>query len=113
MLFLVRNINAIGYLAACFRLVSKARGKRTVGRFLPSPETYFFFPSCGASQVALVVKSPPSDVGDIRDSGSIPGLGRPLGGGYGNPPAQYSCLEDLMDRGVWWATGHSVVQSRT
>ena len=47
---------------------------------------YLFFSSCAASQVALVVKSPSSDAGDIRDSGSIPGLGRPLGGGYGNPP---------------------------
>ena len=46
-----------------------------------------------ASQVAKVVKNPPANVGDIRDSGSIPGLGRSPGGGNGNP-LQYSCLEN-------------------
>ena len=46
----------------------------------------------GALQVALVVKNPPASVGDIRDAGSIPGLGRSPGGGHGNP-LQYSCLE--------------------
>ena len=39
------------------------------------------------------------------DSGSIPGLGRSPGGGHGNP-AQYSCLENSMDRGTWQATVH-------
>ena len=37
------------------------------------------------SQVALVVKNPPANAGDIRDMGLIPGLGRSLGGGHGNP----------------------------
>ena len=36
-----------------------------------------------------------------RDLGSIPGLGRSLGGGHGNP-LQYCCLENPMDRGAWW-----------
>ena len=40
-----------------------------------------------------VVKNPPANAGDIRDTGSIPGLGRSLGGGHGNP-LQYSCLEN-------------------
>ena len=40
-----------------------------------------------------MVKNPPANAGDIRDSGSIPGSGRSLGGGQGNP-LQYSCLED-------------------
>ena len=53
----------------------------------------------GASQVALVVKNPPANAGDIRDVGLILGLGRSLGGGHGNP-VQYSCLENLMDRGA-------------
>ena len=48
--------------------------------------------SWGASQVALVVKNLPANAGDIRDSGSIPGSGRSLEGGRGNP-LQYSCLE--------------------
>ena len=60
----------------------------------------------GTSQVALVVKNPPANAGDIRDRGSIPGLGRSPGGGHGNPILQYSCLENRMDRGSWWATVH-------
>ena len=47
-----------------------------------------------------------------RDIGSIPGSGRSPGGGHGNP-LQYSCLENPRDRGVWWATVHRVVMSRT
>ena len=47
----------------------------------------------GASRVALVVKNPPANAGDIRDTGLIPGSGRSPGGGHGNP-LQYSCLEN-------------------
>ena len=46
------------------------------------------------------------------DWGSIPGSGRPPGEGNGNP-LQYSCLENLMDTGAWWATVHEVEKSRT
>ena len=46
------------------------------------------------------------------DLGSIPGLGRSPGEGNGNP-FQYSCLENPMDRGAWWATVHGVAKSRT
>jgi len=46
-----------------------------------------------ASQVVLLVKNLPANAGDIRDLGSIPGLGRSPGGGHGNP-LQYSCLEN-------------------
>ena len=46
-------------------------------------------------------KNPPANAGDIRDVGSIPGLGRSPGGGQGNP-LQYSCLENPTDRGDWW-----------
>ena len=53
-----------------------------------------------ASQVALVVKKQPANIGDIKSSGFIPGLGRSPGGGHGNPP-QYSHLENPMDRGAW------------
>ena len=55
-----------------------------------------------ASQVALVIKNPPANVGDIRSMSSIPGLGRSPRGGHGNP-LQYSPLENPMDRGDWWA----------
>ena len=46
------------------------------------------------------------------DPGSIPGSGRSLGEGNGNP-LQYSCLENSMDGGAWWATVHGVAKSRT
>ena len=55
----------------------------------------------GASQVALVVKNPPAIAGDVRDVGSVPGLGRSPGGGHGNL-LQYSCLRNPMDSGAWW-----------
>ena len=43
---------------------------------------------------------------------SVPGSGRSPGEGNGNP-LQYSCLENLMDKGTWWATDHGVTKSRT
>jgi len=63
-----------------------------------------------ASQVGLVVKHLPASAGDIRDIGSIPGLGRSPGGEHGNP-LQCSCLENPMDRGAWQATVHGVTES--
>ena len=51
-------------------------------------------------QVALVVKNPVANAGDIRDTGSIPGLGRSPGRGHVYP-FQYFCLENPMDRGAW------------
>ena len=55
--------------------------------------------------MAQVVKNLPANAGDIRDSVSIPGLGRSVGGGNGNQ-LQYSCLGNPMDRGPWQATVH-------
>ena len=46
------------------------------------------------------------------DQGSIPGSGRAPGEGNGNP-LQYFCLENLVDRGAWWAAVHGVTRSRT
>ena len=66
--------------------------------------------SQGASQVALVVKNLPANAGEVRVVSSIPGSGRSPGGGYGNP-LRYSCLENSMDRGAWWATIHRVSKS--
>ena len=51
-----------------------------------------------------MVKKLPADVGDTA---LIPGLGRSPGGGNGNP-LRYSCLENAMDKGSWWATVHRV-----
>ena len=62
--------------------------------------------------MALVIKNVPANAGDIRDAGSIPGLGRSPGGGHNNL-LQYSCLENPMDRGTWQATVHRVAKSQT
>ena len=49
---------------------------------------------------------------NTKDLGLIPGLERSSGGGHSNP-IQYSCLENPMDRGAWWATVHEVTKSWT
>ena len=59
-----------------------------------------------------VVKNPPANAGDLRDMGSIPGLGRFPGKRHGNP-LQYSYLENLVDRGAWWVTVLWVTKSQT
>ena len=56
-----------------------------------------------------MVKNPTANAGD---TGLISGLGRLPGDGNGNP-LQYSCLENPMDRGTWWATVHGVAKSWT
>ena len=63
-----------------------------------------------ASQVMLVVKNLPTNVEDITDTGWIPGSGRSPGGRHSNP-FQYSCLENPIDRGTFWATVHSTARS--
>ena len=60
----------------------------------------------------LEVKNPPVNAGDLRDAGSIPGLGGSPGEGNGNL-LQYSCLENPMDRRAWSATVHGVTQNQT
>ena len=57
-------------------------------------------------------KNPPANAEDTGDAGLIPGLGSSPGGGNRNP-LQYSCLENLMDRGAWWATVYRVANSQT
>ena len=59
-----------------------------------------------------MVKDLPANAGDIRNVGLIPGLGRSPGAENGTP-LQYSCLENPMDRGGWWATVHRVAKSQT
>ena len=58
------------------------------------------------------VKNLLANAADARDTGSIPGSGRFPEGGYGNP-RQYSCLENSIDRGAWWATVHGITKSQT
>ena len=64
------------------------------------------FPGC------TVVKNSSANAGDTGDAGFIPGLGRSPGVGNGNP-LQYSCLENFMDNGAWWATAHGATESQT
>ena len=59
-----------------------------------------------------VVNKSPTNAGDTRDLGSIPGLGRSPGEGNGNP-LQYSWLENPVDREAWWARVLGVTKSRT
>ena len=73
---------------------------------------WFSVSSLRASHIMQVVKNPPASAGDIRDVGLVFGSGRSPGERNGNL-LQYSCLENPMDRGSWWATVHEVVESWT
>ena len=75
----------------------------SIVRYLTCTEPSVGFP--GGSEV----KASACNAGDL---GSIPGLQRFPGEGNGNPP-QYSCLENAVDGGAWWATIHGVAKSRT
>ena len=59
-----------------------------------------------------MVKNQPADAGDVRDTGSIPGLEISSGVGHDNP-FLYSCLENPKDRGSWWAMVSGVAKSQT
>ena len=67
----------------------------------------FCWHPCGA-----VVKNPLADAEDVRDVGSVPGLGRSPGVGNGKP-LQYSCLDNFVDRDAWQATVHGVTKNWT
>ena len=58
--------------------------------------------------MSLVIKKPLANAGDIRDVGSIPGLGSSPGGWYGKP-LKYSCQENPMGREAWEAAVHGVL----
>ena len=78
----------------------------------------FLCPLMNLFSVGLLYKSFPGGSDDkasacsAGDLGLIPGLGRSPGEGNGNP-FQYSCLENSMDWGAWWATVHGVAKSQT
>ena len=59
-----------------------------------------------------MVKKPPANAGSARDAGLIPELGISPGIENGNP-LQYSCMENSMDRGAWWATFHRIAKNQT
>ena len=83
-----------------------------VGKGTGLRQTSNWVDSSGAFQEVRAVKKPPANEGDLRGTGSIPGLGRSPGGGHGNP-LQYSCLENPMERGAWWAIVHRAAKSQT
>ena len=78
-------------------------GLSFLGSFRTPPISRRAFP--GGS----VVKNPPASAGE---AGSAPGSGRSPGEGNGSP-LQFSCLENPMDRGAWWAAVHGVIERRT
>ena len=80
----------LGTVVGIFPIVFCYQGSWTLGE---RTEHSLFFKN---TQVALVVKNPSANVGDLRDVDSIPGLGRSPGGGH-SKPLQYSCLENSMD----------------
>ena len=56
-----------------------------------------------------MVENPPANAGDVRKAGLIPGLGRSPGEGRSDSP-QYSCQENHVESGAWWALVHGVTQ---
>ena len=82
---------------------------RSFQSFLTIVRLYSYIYICGFPD-GSAVKNPACNAGNA-DVGSIPGSGRSPGGGNGNP-FQYSCLENPMDKGAWWATVHGVTKSR-
>ena len=76
--------------------------------FLPPP--FFWSYANSGFSGGTSGKEPNCRAGDIRNMGSIPGLGRSPGEGN-SYPLQYSYLENSMDRGAWWATVHGVAES--
>ena len=108
----VRNVAMDGLPGSAYPARDQAAGEKGLGLLMDEGVCVGDWAHSRASQVALVVKNPPANAGDIRDMGSIPGLGRSPGGGHGNP-LQYSRLENPMDREAWWATVHGMAKSWT
>ena len=78
----------------------------------PLSDLHFHVTFMVTYQMAWVVKTLLANGGDMRDAGSIPRSEKFTGWGHGNP-LQYSCWENPMDRGTWWAAAHRVAKSWT
>ena len=109
---LLSMILAVGYLHVCYVMLKipslpilELQGGNVLLRFYTACLGPLIRGFPGGSEV----KASACNAGDL---GSIPGSGRSPGEGNGNP-LQYSCLENPMDRGAWWATVHRVAKSRT
>ena len=77
--------------------------------FLPQ---FCFVLFCFFTVILVLAKNSPTNEGNGEDIGLIPVLGRSLGGVHSNP-LQYSCLQNSMDKGDWWAMVHGVTESQT
>ena len=98
-----------------FKMLSPGRTLRILLSWYGEAQEHSFLihaPGCSVSQVALVVKNPPANAGDVRDANSISGSGRSPGEERGNP-LQNSRLENPVGRGDWQAIVHGVAKSRT
>ena len=84
--------------------------KRSV--FIPIPKKDNAKECSNYHTVAFISHEVKASTCNAGDLGSIPGSGRSPGEGNGNP-LQYSCLENPMDGGAWWATVHGVAKSQT
>ena len=93
----VENLSSTKFVLGAKRLETTGLVSKLVSWVLLRQSNKLTKPKGGASQVALVAKNLPVNIGDVRDVGSIPGVGRSSGGRDGNP-LQYSCLENPMDR---------------
>ena len=93
----------------CISLDQELEGKN----YSKKERKKWFLCSSRVFQVVLVVKNPPAaSAGDVRDTGSIPGLGRSPGGGQDNP-LQYSFPENPVGREAWRFIVHGVTKSWT
>ena len=90
-------------LVFLFSIHFQSSSRSTIAWWRIWPPTHL----CGS-----MVKNPPANAGATGAAGLIPGLGRTPRGRHGNP-LQYSCLQNLMDRGVWQAIVHRVAKSWT
>ena len=100
-IFFLMWIIFLSLYCPCYNIISVLVFKPWFKCFLPA-----------SAHVALVVKNPPANAGDIKDAGLIPGLARFPGGGHGNP-LQWSYLGNPMDRGTWRATVLRVFKGQT
>ena len=83
----------------------------TIPAPIPSRSCGFFFISLGFPD-GLAGKESACNAGDVGNVGVIPGSKRSPGEGHSNS-LQYSCLENPMDRGAWWATVQGFTKSQT
>ena len=100
LLFFIACLSHNGMWAPWEQLICVIRAEILVSRTVPA--NINIYGQNRAFPGGSVVNNPPSNAGDVKDTGLIPGSGRAPGGGHGSP-LQYSCLENPMDIGAWQA----------